>query len=309
MKNKRLAKFGSITILIIASVCLFLAQSAFWINHSIFDQATFSNTVTTTILDEPNREAIATAVVDQALQNRPVLKRVVGTRAESLVSGLLGSDLSNQLVSTISNKAYAYTTAPNRKDIAIDLTAVKTPLATIVTLAENNGANIALDPQQIPDQIVLVQKDAFPDLSGAVKKMLWVGPLLWLSTIGLFALYIYLGRKVYAKRVYTVGAAISVVAILGILTRPFIPPTVAAAVPNITLRPVLESLASNFIAPFTTQMWYMLIATLLALIVFNQRFNILTGSRALLAKAGNLGSNLGNQPAKTTKPKAKKTTR
>jgi hypothetical protein len=254
---------------------LFLAQSAYWVNHTVFDQTNFTRTTTNALLSESSRSAIATAVVNQALENQPIIKKVAGERAISLTSGLLGSDLSNQAVTTLTSKTYAYTTSSNRQDIKIDLTAIKAPLTSIISLAQSKGVNVPQTQYQIPDEITLVQSDAFPDLSGIVKLMLWLGPLFWLGTIICFGLYIYIGKAVYARRIYMVGLAIIIVGILGLLTSPFVPPPVAAAIPNIDLRPVAQNLTTAFLAPFTTQMYYMLGSTLVVLLAFNQRFNIL----------------------------------
>jgi hypothetical protein len=289
--KQRLHKGISIVLLVCAAITLFLAQSAYWVNHSLFNQANFTQTTTSALLSQSSRDAIATTVVNKALSNRPVVQKVAGAKATSLVSGLLGSDFSNQAISSLTSKAYAYTTAKDRQDIAIDLTSIKAPLAAIVSVAQSNGVNVPSGQFQIPDQIVLVQSNAFPNLSGAVQLMLWLGPLLWLSTILLFGLYIYLGRSAYARRVYIVGVVIIIVAVFGLLTKPFIPPPIAAAVPNIDLRPVVENVTAGFLAPFVTQMKYMLGIALLALLVFNQRFNI-------LALVNSLGTKVGRQARK-----------
>lgn len=270
-----LSKVGSIALVFFGALTLFLAQSSYWVNHTVFNQANFTRITTTALLSESSRDAIAASVVNKSLEDKPIVKRIVGERAESLISGLLGSDLSTQAVTAITTKTYAYTTSSDRQDIAVDLTGIKTPITTIIGLAESRGVDVPQSQIQLPDQIVLLQSDAFPDLSGAVKTMLWLGPLFWLSTIILFGLYIYLGRKDYARRVYTAGLAIIVVAVLGLLANPFVPPPIAAAVPNIDMRPVAENLAAGFLAPFQTQMYYMLGSTLVVLLAFNQRFNVL----------------------------------
>ena len=278
-------------MLVLAAVMLFLAQSAYWVNHTVFDKDNFSSITTTALLSQSSRDAIATSVVNKSLENRPVIKRVIGERATSLTSGLLGSDFANQAVTALTNKTYAYTTASNRQDIKIDLTAIKTPLTGIISLAQSRGVDVPQTQYQIPDEVVLIQKDAFPDLSGAVKLMLWLGPLFWLSTVILFGLYIYIGRAAYARRVYMAGAAIVTVALLGLLTSPFVPSPVAAVVPNIDLRPVAENLVTGFLAPFKTQMYYMLGTTLVILFAFNQRFNI-------LALVRSLGTRVSKKPRK-----------
>jgi hypothetical protein len=277
-------RYGSPVLLVVAGVTLFLAQSAYWVNHTVFNKQNFSSITTDALLSESSRDAIATTVVNKSLENRPVVKRVIGERATSLISGLLGSDLSTQAVAAITSKTYAYTTSSGRQDIQIDLTAVKDPLENIINLAQNRGIDVPQTQYEIPDQIVLVQSDAFPDLSGTVKTMLWLGPLFWLSTLILFAAYIYIGRKDYARRMYLAGLTIVIVGVFGLLMSPFVPPPIAAAVPNIDLRPVAENLATGFLAPFRTQMYYMLGSTLVVLLIFNQRFNILAVVNSLAAK-------------------------
>lgn len=291
--KRKLSKFGTGVLLFFAALTLFLAQSSYWVNHTVFNQENFTRITTTALLSESSRDAVATSVVNASLSDKPVIKRIIGERAESLISGLLGTDLSSQAVTALTNKVYAYTTSSGREDIAIDLTGIKTPITTIVGLAESRGVDVPQTQIQLPDQIVLLQKDAFPDLSGEVKAMLWLGPLFWLSTIILFGLYIYLGRKNYAKRVYTAGLAIIVVAVLGILANPFVPPPIAAAVPNIDLRPVAENLAAGFLAPFQAQMYYMLGTTLVVLAVFNQRFNILAVFRSVGTRVNKQSSKKG----------------
>ncbi len=270
---------------------LFLAQSAYWVNHTVFNKANFTDITTTALLSQSSRDAIATTVVNKSLQDRPVIKKVVGEKAISLTSGLLGSDFASQAVTALTDKTYAYATAPNRQDIKVDLTSVKQPLSGVIALAQSKGVDVPQTNYQIPDEITLLKSDSFPDLSGAVKAMLWLGPLFWLATVILFGLYIYLGRAIYAKRVYMAGLAVVVVAILGLLMNPFIPPPIAAAVPNIDLRPVAENLASGFLAPFKTQMYFMLGASLVVLLVFNQRFNI-------VSIINSFGAKLSGQPRK-----------
>jgi len=287
--NGQASRIGSVALLVGAALLLFLGQSAYWINHTVFDQQNFTQITTNALLKESSRDAIATSVVDKALADRPVAKRVLGSRLESLVSGLLGTDLSSQAIKTLTSKTYAYATAPNREDIAIDLTGIKDPLSSLITVVQGvqnvrgveSESRLETAQAKIPDQIVLISSDSFPDISGAVKTMLWVGPLLWLGSLICFILYIYLGRAQYAKKVYMAGLAIIIVALFGLATTPFIPPPIAAAVQNIALRPVAESLASGFLAPFAEQMYVMLGLILLGLLIFNQRFNILKLVRSL----------------------------
>jgi|GEM_PF-2116716 len=302
-QRQKIYKYLTVALLLTGATLLFFAQSAYWVNHTIFNQENFSHITTTALESQSSRDAIATSVVNTALENRPILQKTIGSRAISLTSGLLGSDLGSQAISAITEKTYAYATAKDREDIKINLQAVKSSLSRIISLVQGDDVQSALSQYKIPDEIVLLRSNAFPDLSGAVQLMLWIGPLLWLGAIGLLALYVYLGRDKYAKQVYVVGAAIIVVCFIGLATRPFIPPPVAAAVPSIALRPVAENITVGFLTPFQTQMYWMLGFTLVALLVFNQRFNILSLLKSFATKVGPQEKAESTSRSKTKKAK------
>lgn len=279
--NPWVTKTISILLLLLASVSLFLAQSSYWVNHTVFNQENFSSLVHEAVLEQSSRDAVAAQVVDRALQNRPVAERVIGDRAEKLVSSLLGSDFSSQAINKIVNVTYTYITTPDRQDIKIELAGIKEPILTVLNLAQRGEGEAAQRIESVPDEIVLVESDEFVDLSGAVSAMLWIGPLFWLLTIGSFALYIYLHRFRYAKAVYIVGASIVVVAITGVLTRPVLPAPISSLVPVSNLRPIVENVTDAFLVPFQVQMVSMLVVTLIALIIFSQRYRIARGVQKL----------------------------
>lgn len=272
----------SIILIVSASILLFFAQSARWINHQIFNQQNFTNSVLTGIQEESSRRAIAAAVVDKTLADRPLVRQYAGERLVAVTAGLLDSDLSSQALRYLTNDLYAYVTAPNRKDVAINLIAIKEPLAQIAELARNPETAEKIDSlgENIPDTVTVLRSNDVPDLSGTVSTLLWLSPLLWLGSLTLFSTYIYFGRRQFARRVYVVGVAVMVVAVTGVLTYPFVPPPVMAAIPTIELRPVAENLSKQFLGSFRAQMAAMFIYAAVATLLFNQRQNL----RTLLTK-------------------------
>lgn len=273
--NSWVVKTISILLILVASISLFLAQSSYWVNHTVFNQQNFSTLVSGAVLEQSSRDAIASQVVDKALQDRPIAQRVIGDRAQNLVSSLLGSDFATQAINKVVNVTYTYITTPNRQDIKIELAGVTAPILAVLNLVQASDSNAAQKVESIPDEIVLVDSDAFVDLSGVVSMMLWVGPLFWLLTIAGFALYIYIHRQTYARAVYVVGASIIIIAILGMLTRPILPAPISSMVPISNLRPVIENVTDAFLIPFQTQMASMLFVTVIALIIFSQRHALL----------------------------------
>lgn len=262
----------SVIILFVAGVLLFSAQSAYWVNHTVFNKTTFTHIISSSLMASSSRDAIASTVVDEALKERPLIREAIGDRAASFIAGLLGSDIGERVITSVSEKAYQYATSPNREDIAVRLTAIKQPIAAIVAVAESTGRDVAIDPSKIPDQITLVKEETVPDLSGVLVGMIWLEPLLWLATIGLFGGYIYRGRRSYARAVYHVIAVIAVVGLIGLVATPLLPPQVAAVVPEVDLRVLAETLTANFLAPFRSQMIGMLVVVAVIAVAFNQRF-------------------------------------
>lgn len=304
ISRQTVSKVGSVLLLVGVAAALFLAESAYWVNHTVFNQQNFTRITTTSLLEESSRNAIAASVVDRTLADRPLVQRAIGERTEALVSGLLASDASSQALNTLTTKTYAYATSSSRDDIKIDLTTLKTFLGTLITVAQTQGGGARLEAvqAQVPDEIVLVDSQTFPDLSGVVRSALWIGPVLWLASIGFVALYIYLGRKDYARRVYTAGLVVALVAVFGLMTTPFIPPPIAASLPNIELRPVAENLTAGFLAPFRSQMWYLLAFAGVVLLTFNQRFNIIKAGQRLGDKVLKMSAG-GDSQSKSRKKK------
>jgi len=262
-------------LMVVAAVLLLLAQSAYWLNHNIFDKNTFTQTTQSVLFKESSRNAIANTIVDKALAKKPLIRRLVGDRAVSFVSSLLGTDIGNQTMSYVVNSSYEYATTSNRKDVAIDLTSIKTPLSGVVSFAENRGSNIKFDPSNIPDQVVLLSSNNFPDYSGSQRAILILAPLLWLGSIAGFAVYVYVDKKKYVKHFYHAGVAIISVSLLGLFIGPFTPPIVASLLNNTELRVIAQDLTIAFLNPFQIQMYVTITVASIVLIIFSQRVRIM----------------------------------
>lgn len=287
MKSTPIFKIVSVILLILGSITLLLAQSAYWTNHNIFNQERFTQITIDSLTTESSRDAIAATIVDKSLADKPLIKQLAGERMEAFISGLLGSDISIGLMENISSRAYEYLTTENRNDISVNLSAVSSTVSVVMNLANKiqPDSQIANTQIEIPSEIVLVSSDSLPNLSGVVKLVLFLQPLLWLTSILFFGIYIYIGRKQYAKRVYKVGSSIIAVGLIGLLTGPLILPQILAAVPEVNIRPLVENFASGFLNPFINQMYIMLAVTVISLLLFSQRDALLKMLSSVESKA------------------------
>lgn len=301
MQTSTLRRIGDIVILIVAAALLLVAQSAYWLNHTVFDKQAFTSIVTPIVNSDATRSAVATTIVNEAFADRPLINRLIGNNVTALVSGLLGTDLAVQMTSAVISKSYDYLTTPDPQPVTLDLIAIKAPLEKITELLESRGRDVAINPDNIPDSITLLDPSSLPNTYGYSVFLLWFGPLCWIGFVLFSILYIYLGRRIYPRRVYILGGIIIVASCIGLLVGPLLPPPISAQVPIPELRSTVQTLIESLLAPFTQQMITAVILTAIVLIIFYCRFAILRGIRWLTEKAADSVST-----AKKPTPKGKK---
>lgn len=258
-------------LLVVAMVSLFMAQSSYWMRHVFFDRTEFTAISAAAIQQQSSRDAIAAAITDAALEDRPLLRAAIGDRMTSLVSGVLASDLGDKVIMSGIAKTQSYLITPDREDVAIDLTSIKTTVAVLTTLSETAGREARISPDDIPDQLVLLEKDTLPDLSGLARMMMWLAPLFWVMAVVGCVMFVALGRASYARRVYIVYAGVIIVAATGLFIGPFVPPAIATLIANIDVQTLASNLTTALLAPFVTQMWLMLVLSTVTTAVFWQR--------------------------------------
>lgn len=268
-------------MLVVGGIMLFLAQSTYWINHTVFDQESFTQITTDALLVEESRDALAREVVGRALAERPLLERAIGSQAQSLIGGLLGTDLSTRVISGLAYSVYGYVTAPNRQDLTFDLSPIQQPIASLMDVLKKANVDVADQVPTIPGEIVIVESDSLPDVARVIRVALIAGPMLWIASAALFVGYVLLDRKRYAPRIYIALGTIGVVGILALYFGPYIPQIVASYIAAIDLRVVAVNLVNGLLTPFTQQIWVMLAIASLCALIFSQRNNMLRAARAI----------------------------
>ena len=282
--------------MVITGLLLLFAQSSYWLNHTIFDRQTFTSIVTPVVQNETTRNAIASTITERVLADRPIVNQLIGANFTAVVAGLLNSDAAKQLTAGLINRSYAYLTTENPQPIAIDLTAIKVPLERITEIIESRGNDVRVNPANIPDRIVLFDPAGLPNIYGYSVLLLWLGPLFWLGFVILAALYIYLGRDTFAKRIYMLGGTIIIASCIGLLVGPLLQPPIVAQVQMPGLRPVADQLIASLLQSFNAQNTAVIVATAIVLIVFYLRFAIVRSVRWTAAKISDVLSRA--QPSK-----------
>jgi len=270
-------------LIALGMITFFLAQSTLWVSNNFFNENQFVSTVEEVLTTEESRQAISGTIVHTALQNNPVAEQLIGKQLTALVNGLLGSDLAGQLFDRVAHRTYAYLTSSDRQDIAINLTSIKDPLASLVAIIEKTGRDVKFDPSNIPDTITLVESDSLPDISGYIRMMLFASGLLWFVTVASFASYIYLYRNKLIRSIYIVGWSIIAISAIALLSGPFVPPAIASLVNMIDIRGVVEDLTVAFLEPFQVQLLSSIVITALVMLIISLRGAIRSGVTELVS--------------------------
>lgn len=269
-------------LIALGMITFFLAQSTLWVSNNFFNENQFVGTVEEVLTTEESRQAISGTIVHTALQNNPVAEQLIGKQLTALVNGLLGSDIAGQLFDRVAHRTYAYLTSSDRQDIAINLTSIKDPLASLVTIIEKTGRDVKFDPSNIPDTITLVESDSLPDISSYIRMMLFASGLLWFVTVASFATYVYLYRNKLIRSIYVVGWSIIAISAIALLSGPFVPPAIASLVNTIDIRGVVEDLTIAFLEPFQVQLLSSIVIAALVMLIISLRGAIRSGITKLV---------------------------
>ncbi len=269
--NQRTKRSIGVILLVLGLLSFFMAQSATWVNRTIFDQKTFMSTIQSVLKTEESRQAMATTIVGASFKEYPLAEQVVGDQVTGMVVGLLDSKVAAKVTSTVTNQAYAYLTSPNQEDVVLKVTPIKNTLVSIVTIAETNGRDIAYSPESIPDAIILIPAQAIPDISQYIRSSVIGAGLLWMLTAGLLVGYVLLFRREWVRRTYAVGWSVIGVSLLGMLAGPLLPATIARFVSTISVRGLVEDVSRAFVGHFVWQLFITIIITLFVLLVVYKR--------------------------------------
>lgn len=217
-----------------------------------------------------------------ALNQRPLIRSVIGDRAVTLVSGLLYSDQATAAIHTSAGRLHIMLTARQSPAVALDLSTVKQTTGVIL----NSLASVVpgdtltnIDVDAIPDEFVLVQKGQFPSIFPVSVALLWVTPL---AIVGVFALLAYpymqrVGRWQYIAIIQ--ATSVGVLALAGLLVKPLLRPPLLWNLTEANSRAVVGNLYDSFLTTFDAQL--IAVATVAFLVAAGLGVWVLVAARRL----------------------------
>jgi len=268
-KNNEIKKTSRRKLLwfsVFAGFLLLITNSAYWFNNQIFNKDNFTSTVTTSLTSESSRLEIAQNITSKIFTDRPIAKRIAGDFTTKIISGLLDTEQFKNVLAITVERTHAYTTSSNQEDVVIELGAVKDVLTQITAISESLGREAAIDPENIPDSILLINEENVPDLYSYGVVLLWVAPITLVSALLLLA-YPYIKKWGDSKRILLIqGLIITLTSFVGFLVGPLFRPPVLAQI-RAENRTVVGDLFDAFIATFNSQTALLTLVGLLAVVI------------------------------------------
>ena len=250
---------------IFAGLFIVLANSAIWANRYLFDSNNFTTTAVSSLTSDSSRNALATEITDQALKDYPKIKSVVDDTAINFISGLLGSNRVEQILTKTVSRLQIFLTSPKREPVVINLENTKEVISRLIQLS-GREEEAMIDPAKIPDQITVFDPDNFPNFYNTGVTLTWLSPLLGLGAITLLAWPYFSHRKQYRELLIIQGACVAGFGLLALFLGPLVRPVALGNIQSANIRVVVGNLYDAFIATFNSQTMFVISAGLLAII-------------------------------------------
>ncbi len=265
---------------IFAALLFIIANSAFWVNRYIFDTNNFTQVATTSLTSESSRNAIASEITNKALADYPTARNIAGDTITKVVSGVLGTDQVENVLEKAITKLQVSVTSSDQQSLVINLEGPKALLTKVVDVVSTQR-DVQINPDNIPSEIVLVNKDNIPDFYKYGVVFLWLGPIALIGALVLVGYPYIKWHKNYKLVMMTQAGALVVTGLLAMLLGPLFRPPLLSKVSSPDARTVVGNLYNAFISTFNNQtamlvffgVAVMLVATsLLVVPVFVSRF-------------------------------------
>lgn len=253
---------------IFATVLLIVANSALWVNRTIFNTENFTTISTTALLSESSRQALGDEIVGRALADQPAIRSAVSDPASNFVAGLLNTQQARSVLTKLVSSVQILLTSKNPKNIEYDLTGIKTTVAKLIQITGKEDAAVA--KLTIPDKIVIFDASKIPPFYKYGLTLTLIAPLAIIAALTLLAIPHIKKSYPTAKVLMIQGVTLIAGGAFALLIGPIFRPPVLAQVANANLRIVVENFYNAFIDTFNAQtmwlIWVGIIAVLIPLI-------------------------------------------
>lgn len=235
-------------------IALIVALSSLWLSRVFYSPDRLSDIATTALAEQSSRDSIGRAVSDRVFEDRPVLNQVAGPRLASLVSSVLGTDFASNTVDSVVERLRVALTTSEDETIAVNLTGIKDVVVQVQSVIGVEEDAQRINAESIPDELVLFESSALPDIHRFGIFVLWLGPVAVIFAFGGLSYWVYRGRHGARElRIKIAGLTIMTASVLAWLMGPLIEPVFVSLARDASGQTLLSNLYDGLITPFANQ--------------------------------------------------------
>lgn len=240
---------------ILVVLLLLISQAAFWVHRNLYNSENFTEIATTAVTAPSSRQSISGAIVDKALEDRPIIRGTLGPRLSGVVAGLLDTDVASGLTDRLVEQAQVVLTTPRREPFVIETSGIKNIISSIQTILSRSEEDARINPDEIPDEITILDTNKLPNIYSFGVAILWLGPLSLAIALGLMICWVMRAKPKSAKllRVRVVSLLVVASGAIALLFGPMFKPPVLSVAENARAQTLLGNIFDAFIAPFNQQ--------------------------------------------------------
>lgn len=184
------SKWIIIGLSIVATVLFLLANLAIWLNRNIFDQETFRTHITQVLETDEVGDAIASKILDQTLEERPIVRRLSEGLVKSSVKGVLRSSTFRPAIENLIDEIHIRFISKNTDAITINISGTEDFIEKATSLVDSEKIQ-ENRKFEIPKEIVLVGEGEIPSIYGWGIVLLWSGMLGGLIGLGILIIMLW----------------------------------------------------------------------------------------------------------------------
>lgn len=265
-ENKRLILRSLFFGLVVFAILISL--TGFWLNRVFFDSKKLSEVTSASLQQESSRDSMSSLIVNQMFEDRPILRNTVGPRLQPVISGLLGTEVADSAIEFAIEKLHAAMTINQSEPIAIDLTPIKGVIVNIQTVLGRSEEERKVNPDNIPDEIVLIEQGKLPDIRTPSVVVLWLSPIAAVFATAGMGYWIYRGRKAaLLKRIRITGYIMLAAGTLALLVGPLTEPLIVQLAKRSQGQVILSNLYNSLLESFNQQATTLVVFALLVIII------------------------------------------
>lgn len=264
-ENKKLSSLRLVALTSLGVLFLLIANSAVWVNRTVFNTRNFSSITTNSLLSESSRGAISDEIVQQALSDRPFIRNVVQEPASKFIPGLLATTQAESALNRAASRLQIAVTSEHKENVEIDLSSVKSTAAKLIDLAGQGQETTNID--KIPSKVTLVDVSKIPEFYKLGTFFIWFGPLALALGLLLLAAPHLRSKRLRLDILPAQGCIIIAGYLLGLLAGPLFRPPVLSQFTNSNFRLVAENLYNSFVSSFNSQLKLVLIIGIVMILV------------------------------------------